>query len=198
MLYATLAGFTQREDQLQELRKIAAAYDSSYRAKRARAITASGVHQQADRRLAVAPAVLAGVLPHMTRFSCPRPFVPAFPHDQSPVFFDRVLQTPGGPRPYSDLLFWISFATLAGVPATRSGRDSPGWLPVGIQIMGPYLENATPIDPGRPARGRPGAASARRPASRSSPRPLRSANGPVDFTRPAVGQAFLLAWRSRY
>jgi len=44
-----------------------------------------------------------------------------------------VLATPKGRRPYLDLLFWISFATLTGLPA-------------GIQIVGPYLEDATPID----------------------------------------------------
>ena len=46
-----------------------------------------------------------------------------------------------------DLLFWISFATLAGLPATTApvGLTRSG-LPVGIQIVGPYLEDATPID----------------------------------------------------
>jgi amidase len=73
--------------------------------------------------------------------------VPAFPHDHSPNVFDRVLQTPGGPRPYLDLLFWISFATLAGLPATTAPVGlTRGGLPVGIQIMGPYLEDATTID----------------------------------------------------
>jgi amidase len=58
-----------------------------------------------------------------------------------------VLATPKGPREYLDLLFWISFATLAGLPATTApvGSTRDGW-PVGIQIVGPYLEDATPID----------------------------------------------------
>jgi amidase len=59
----------------------------------------------------------------------------------------RVLATPRGERPYSDLLFWISFASLAGLPATTAPVGlTPGGLPVGVQIMGPYLEDATPID----------------------------------------------------
>ena len=61
--------------------------------------------------------------------------------------FERVLATPAGPRQYLDLLFWISFATLAGLPATTAPVGlTRGGLPVGIQIIGPYLEDATPID----------------------------------------------------
>ncbi|MGD2200938.1 MAG: amidase family protein, partial [Candidatus Bathyarchaeota archaeon] len=42
---------------------------------------------------------------------------------------------------------WVSFATLSGLPATVApiGRTPTG-LPVGIQIIGPYMEDATPID----------------------------------------------------
>jgi Asp-tRNA(Asn)/Glu-tRNA(Gln) amidotransferase A subunit family amidase len=55
--------------------------------------------------------------------------------------------TAEGPRPYGEMSKWISFATLTGCPATVApvGRTKGG-LPVGIQIMGPYLEDATPID----------------------------------------------------
>lgn len=79
-------------------------------------------------------------------FLMPTSFVTAFPHDHSPLK-KRTLSTPEGPRRYEDLLFWISFATLTGLPATTApvGLTRDG-LPVGIQIMGPFLEDATPID----------------------------------------------------
>ena len=80
-------------------------------------------------------------------FLMPTAFMPAFPHDQSPSQLQRVLSTPAGPRPYLDLLFWISFASLTGLPATTAPVGlTRGGLPVGIQIVGPYLEDATSID----------------------------------------------------
>ena len=80
-------------------------------------------------------------------FLLPTAFVPAFKHDNRPSWKDRVLETPEGPRPYGDLLFWISFATHTGLPATvvPVGLTNEG-LPVGMQIIGPYLEDATSID----------------------------------------------------
>ena len=79
-------------------------------------------------------------------FLSPVAFTPAFPHDHSEPQGDRTIATPGGPRPYVELLNWIAAATLTGCPATSApvGR-TPGGLPVGIQIMGPYWEDATPI-----------------------------------------------------
>lgn len=81
-------------------------------------------------------------------FLMPINFVPAFPHDHSEPMMLRVLETSLGKRAYLDLLYWISFATMTGLPATAApvGRTKDGNLPVGIQIMGPYLEDATPID----------------------------------------------------
>jgi amidase len=78
-------------------------------------------------------------------FLMPVDFVPAFPHDHK-IRYKRVLQTAEGPRRYNDQLFWSSFAIMTGLPATVApvGLTSDG-LPVGVQIMGPWLEDATPI-----------------------------------------------------
>ncbi len=80
-------------------------------------------------------------------FLMPVAFVPAFPHDHKGEPTQRRLTTSQGERPYVDMAKWISFATLTGCPATVApvGRTKSG-LPVGIQMMGPFLEDATTID----------------------------------------------------
>jgi len=80
-------------------------------------------------------------------FLAPVNFVAAFPHDHSDPMGSRVLSTPAGPRPYLDQIRWVSMATFAGLPATAApaGRTAEG-LPVGLQIIGPYLEDATTIE----------------------------------------------------
>lgn len=79
-------------------------------------------------------------------FLMPENFVPAFRHDHSSHFFARTVATPEGSRPYAEMLRWISPATLTGCPAAVApvGRTRER-LPVGVQIMGPYMEDATPI-----------------------------------------------------
>jgi amidase len=52
----------------------------------------------------------------------------------------------GGAQKFMDLLAYITPATLTGCPATTAPAGlSKGGLPVGLQIVGPYLEDATPI-----------------------------------------------------
>lgn len=79
-------------------------------------------------------------------FLTPVAFTTAFPHDHSQPQSKRIIATAGGPRAYSDLFRWIAPATLTGCPATVApiGRSDAG-LPIGVQIMGPFWEDATPI-----------------------------------------------------
>jgi amidase len=79
-------------------------------------------------------------------FLSPVAYTPAFPHDHSEPQGTRTIATSGGPRRYLDLVNWIAPATLTGCPATVApvGRTAAG-LPVGIQVLGPYWEDATPI-----------------------------------------------------
>jgi amidase len=79
-------------------------------------------------------------------FLMPAQFSAAFPHTQNKVWTERSVVTADGNRPYRDIGRWISIATYSGCPATVApiGRTRQG-LPVGIQIMGPFLEDATPI-----------------------------------------------------
>ena len=78
-------------------------------------------------------------------FLCPVNFTPAFPHDARP-FEERTITTPEGERPYNDQSFWVSHASLPGLPAVAApvGRTS-GRLPVGAQILGPLYEDDTAI-----------------------------------------------------
>jgi amidase len=79
-------------------------------------------------------------------FLMPVNFAPAFPHDQQTDWDRRSIETPEGKRDFRDIVRWISIPTFTGCPATVApvGTTKQG-LPVGIQIMGPFLEDATPI-----------------------------------------------------
>lgn len=79
-------------------------------------------------------------------FLSPVAFTTAFAHDHSEPQDKRTIATAQGPRAYNDMLLWIAPATLTGCPATIApvGRGESG-LPIGVQIMGPYWEDATPI-----------------------------------------------------
>jgi amidase len=83
---------------------------------------------------------------HHDALLCPVTVVPAIPHDHSEPFPARQITVNGGSRPYTDLFGWIAMATMAYLPATvvPVGRTKDG-LPVGIQIIGPFLEDRTPL-----------------------------------------------------
>lgn len=72
--------------------------------------------------------------------------VTALLHDHSPAA-ERVITVNGEQRGYFDQLDWVGLATMAYLPATVApvGLASDG-LPVGLQIVGPYLEDRSTID----------------------------------------------------
>lgn len=76
---------------------------------------------------------------------CPVAPVPAIHHAHDHIY-DRKISVNGGDRPYLDLMGWASLASVAYLPSTvvPAGR-TPDGLPVGMQIIGPYLEDKTPI-----------------------------------------------------
>ena len=80
-------------------------------------------------------------------FLIPTTFTAAFVHDHGPIE-RRVIETPDGKVPYlRDMASWISFATVAGLPATVApvGRTERG-LPAAIQIVAPMWEDGTSIE----------------------------------------------------
>ena len=77
---------------------------------------------------------------------CPVMPTPAYPHDHSPEHETRRINIDGKDYPYPDQLAWPGIATLSGLPATAIPIGlSPQGLPVGVQIVGPWLEDRTPL-----------------------------------------------------
>lgn len=71
---------------------------------------------------------------------------PAFAHDQRSNWHERRLTVNGVEREYMDVLIWAGPAVVACLPATVAPAGLTGeGLPVGIQIIGPYLEDRTTI-----------------------------------------------------
>lgn len=75
--------------------------------------------------------------------------VAAFPHDHRPAEH-RTLDVDAVARPYSPTaLFWPALATLLHLPATALpvglAPGGPAGLPVGLQVVGPYLGDLTTL-----------------------------------------------------
>jgi amidase len=79
-------------------------------------------------------------------FLLPTTFTAAFPHDHTPVDGRMIPLPEGGSQSFWDIVTYIAPATLTGCPATTApvGLTRSG-LPVGLQIVAPYLEDATSI-----------------------------------------------------
>lgn len=76
---------------------------------------------------------------------CPTMPTPAFKQDRAEPSARR-LDVDGQAVPYNNNFVWAGPATTAGLPATVApiARTDTG-LPIGVQIIGPYLEDLTPI-----------------------------------------------------
>ncbi len=83
---------------------------------------------------------------------CPIMPTIAFPHDHSGegpghlAQYTRTTLVDGRPTPYLNGLQWPGLVTVANLPATAlpTGKRIDG-LPMGVQAVGPYLEDRTPL-----------------------------------------------------
>jgi amidase len=70
----------------------------------------------------------------------------AYPHVDEPDNSQRLLTIDGKPTAYFDQLAWPGVALLPNLPATVFPLGlSRGGLPIGVQAIGPYLEDRTTI-----------------------------------------------------
>jgi amidase len=78
---------------------------------------------------------------------CPAAPTTAFPHDHSAPLEARRARVDRKLYSYLDIhTIWAAPATIGGLPATVAPIDRDGsGLPIGVQIIGPYLEDRTTI-----------------------------------------------------
>jgi amidase len=76
---------------------------------------------------------------------CPVMPTTAFPHDHSELSTRRIA-IDDKDIDYGNQSMWAGVATVTGLPATAMPIGvSEGGLPIGMQIVGPYLEDRTPL-----------------------------------------------------
>jgi amidase len=77
---------------------------------------------------------------------CPVAVAPPFHHVQEGTALDRVVPIDGVDRPYADLFWWTMLIGMAYLPVSvvPVGVTADG-LPLAVQIVGPYLEDRTPL-----------------------------------------------------
>jgi len=76
---------------------------------------------------------------------CPNMPTPAFPHDHTPESTRRIA-IDDRDYAYGDQVVWAGVATLPGLPATAMPVEhTETGLPIGLQVVGPYLEDRTTL-----------------------------------------------------
>jgi amidase len=95
-----------------------------------------------DRRRAVLRQVWAGWFEDHDILLCPVMLTPAFPHDHEGTMAERTLVVDGRTRSHLELVAWTGLIGVVGLPSAvvPVGRTAGG-LPVGVQVVAPYLHD---------------------------------------------------------
>ena len=99
-----------------------------------------------DRERAAVRRGWAAFFEHHDVLLCPVVAASPFAHLQAGSIADRMLEIDGVSRPYLDLVWWSILIGMAYLPSTvvPIGRTAGG-LPIGVQIVGAYLDDRTTI-----------------------------------------------------
>lgn len=100
-----------------------------------------------DKERTAARAVWAEFFERYDALLCPVTPTPAFPHTQEGGWLDRSLDVDGASVPYFLNMSWTGIIGVSYLPSTVPpiGLTAEG-LPVGVQVVGPYLGDRTTID----------------------------------------------------
>ncbi len=100
---------------------------------------------EADERRHAARARFADFFREHDVLLCPVNPTAAIPHDERP-FPQRTIRVDGRERPYMELAIWPGLVSASWLPATVIPLGlTRGGLPVGVQIVGPFLEDRTSL-----------------------------------------------------
>ena len=131
---------------LQDIAKSIPSTDTSLQSERVRGLVLS------HRDWMIADRVRAGLAQRWRELFrefdvvlCPVMPTTAFPHDHSEMSTRRIAIDDKDVS-YGDQTMWAGVATVTGLPATAMPIGvSEGGLPIGMQIVGPYFEDRTPL-----------------------------------------------------
>jgi len=137
----------ERRRSLEEAARALPADDDSLKASRLRGVALSYRDSLMTARLRAGQRERwRNLLTEFDVVLCPPMPTPAFPHDHNEDRQARQLEVDGRKVAYSDQLIWTSPATVLGMPATTVPIDrTDSGLPIGVQIIGGYLEDRTTI-----------------------------------------------------
>lgn len=87
----------------------------------------------------------AGFFQEFDALLCPATCIASFPHDHS-SWFKRTISVNQREEPYTHIMGWAGLTNVVYLPSTIAPVGiTPQNLPVGIQIVAPYLEDRTSI-----------------------------------------------------